>query len=168
MALSEAQRILNSFGKFEGTMANKSFTIYGKRGTIISLGLTPEALAGDLGDTGVSRLVHRPGGNRSRWLGDTGGPSYAASDATVLFYPGRSGNALPGRPFRFSLAGDTYTVNQGGQQVTKTHKWSLNIEGPWGAFVAYMIENRPPADLTLWTPSGKRHEPDILHIDPQG
>lgn len=166
MALTEAQQILNSFGKFEGSAGGKEFTLYGKKGTIIALGLTPSAIASDLSQTGVSKVVQRPGGNRARWLGDTEGPSYGASAAQVMFYPGRSGNALPGSPFRFSLAGDTYTVTQNGQQVTKTHKWTLSIDGPWGAFVAYMLDNRPPADLTLWTPRGKRHIPDILATEP--
>jgi hypothetical protein len=158
MPLSEAQQVLNSFASFTATSGGKEFTIHGKRGTLLALGVTPTALATDLGSTGVSRTVSRPSSNRSRWLGDTQGTSVSGTTANVMFYPGRTGNALPGRPFRFSQAGDTYVNSEG---KTVPHKWTLSIEGPWGAFVSYLIDNRPPADTTLYTPTGKRHIPDI-------
>ena len=158
MPLTEAQQTLNSFASFSATVDGKEFTIHGKRGTLIALGVTPSALATDLGSTGVSRSVSRPSSNRSRWLGDTQGTSVSGSTAEVFFYPGRTGNALPGRPFRFAQDGDTYVNSEG---KTVRHKWTLSIEGPWGAFVSYMVTNRPPSNTTLYTPTGKRHIPDI-------
>lgn len=158
MPLTEAQQTLNSFASFTASSGGKEFTIHGKRGTLLALGFSPSALAADLGTTGVSRSVSRPSSNRSRWLGDTQGTNVSGTTAEVMFYPGRTGNALPGRPFRFSQDTDTYVNSEGN---TVRHKWTLSIEGPWGAFVSYLIANRPPLDTTLYTPTGKRHVPDI-------
>lgn len=157
MPLTAAQKALNSQQHASITYQGKEVKIYGKSATLQYLGLIPVAGGGDIAGQGESQTVQRKGFQRARWFGDSGGPSIPATSVERMLYPSKTGNATPGRPFRFQAVTDT-----GGDNKGRKVSGSLNIVGPWGAFVAYLTQNRPPHSVNLWNPSGSKLKGPVL------
>jgi len=156
ITLSPAQKLANSFGSHTFTVAGKEVVITGKRGVLAYLGLSIDQGSADAADTGVDRTVTRGSYRRSRWLGDTGGPNVGGSTAQVFSYPTSSGNAQPGRPFRFVALTDK------GGHPTKKVTGTLSIQGPWGHFVEHMLGDRPPQSVQFFTPDGAKMKEPVL------
>ena len=156
LALTSAQKLANSHGSSTFTVAGTEVVITGKRGVLAYLGLTLDQGSQDAADTGVDRTVTRAGYRRSRWLGDTNGPNVSGSEATVFSYPTSSGNAKPGRPFKFVALTD-----KGGHPKNLVNG-TLSIQGPWGHFVEHMLGNRPPQSVRFTPPGSKPMEEPVL------
>lgn len=157
MVLTLAQRALNAYATSTFTVAGKEIIVGGKKGTLQYLGLTVDAASIDAAAVGVDRQVTRGGYRRARWLGDSGGPNVQASTATVFSYPTTSGNARPGRPFRFVALTDT-----GGDSKGRKVSGSLELQGPWGHFIERMLGDRPPHSVRFWSPDGARMDQPVL------
>ena len=71
-------------------------------------------------------------------------------------YPTSSGNAQPGRPFKFVALTDK------GGHPTKLVTGTLSIQGPWGHFVEHMLGDRPPQSVQFFTPDGAKMKEPIL------
>lgn len=127
----------------------QTFKIHGRLGTFEYLGLVPDIASTDLAASGISRTVQRPGGRRSRWLGDSEGVQVTSNSANVRFYPSRDGNAIPGTPIRIENL--DVTDEQTGNHPSGT----LSIEGPIGGFLAFLAQNRPPFRVQIYGPSGR-------------
>jgi hypothetical protein len=156
LALTSAQKLANSFGSHTFTVSGTEVVITGKRGVLTYLGLTIDQGSQDAADTGEDRTVTRAGYRRSRWLGDTNGPNVSGSEATVFAYPTSSGNAQPGRPFKFVALTDK------AGHPTKLVTGTLSIQGPWGHFVEHMLGDRPPQSVRFTTPDGAKMKEPIL------
>jgi hypothetical protein len=156
LTLTPAQKLANSFGSHTFTVAGTEVVITGKRGVLTYLGLTIDQGSQDAADTGEDRTVTRASYRRSRWLGDTNGPIVSGSEATVFAYPTSSGNAQPGRPFKFVALTDK------GGHPKKLVTGTLSIQGPWGHFVEHMLGNRPPQSVRFTPPGSKPMEEPVL------
>lgn len=129
-----------------------SFKIHGRLGTFEYLGIIPDLSSSDMAASGVSRTVQRPGGRRSRWLGDTAGPVVAPSTANVRFYPSKDGSAVPGVPITLINLEVT-------DETTGNHpQGTLSIEGPLGGFYGWLSDNRPSFTTQIVGPSGKPYK----------
>lgn len=128
---------------------NQEAYVYGTVGTLVHFGFIAEVGGVDLGAAGSTVTASRDGHTRSRWLGDTTGFGVSQNNATILKYPSRRGNALPGRPFKI-------------QDLETEDIWTLHLSGEWGILVAWMLENRPPMDVQLWGLTGNRMDSPIL------
>jgi hypothetical protein len=158
MALTPAERALNAYATSTFTVAGKEIKVGGKKGTLLYLGLVPDAASVDAAAVGVDRTITRASHRRARWLGDTGGPQVRESTSTQFGYPTTSGNAIPGRPFRFKAL--THTAGDArGRKVTGT----LELTGPWGHFIERMLGDRPPQSVRFWSPDGARMEQAVLN-----
>jgi len=157
MPLTQQQQVQNAQVSCAINHQGKNFTIYGKRATIEWLGLTPDSVTTDASQGGVSLSVQRRAFRRARWLGDSGGPQMPAATIQKRIYDGRSGSAIPGRPFRFQAK-----ENTGSEQDPYYVNGTLSIAGPFGSFVAYLLANRPPESIDIWTPDGKPLDGGIL------
>ena len=157
MVLTPSQRALNAYATATFTVAGKQIIVGGKKGTLQYLGLTVDAVSADAATSGEDRQVTRAGYRRARWLGDTGGPNVGETTATVFAYPTSSGNAKPGRPFKFVALTDTAGDSKG-RKVSGT----LELQGPWGHFIEHMLGDRPPQSVRFWSPDGARMEQAVL------
>jgi hypothetical protein len=156
LTLTPEQKLANSYGSHTFTVAGDEVVITAKRGILTYLGLTIDQGSADAADTGVDRTVTRGSYRRSRWLGDTSGPTVSGSTATVFSYPTSSGNAQPGRPFRFVALTDK------AGHPTKKVTGTLSIQGPWGHFVEHMLGDRPPQSVQFFTPDGAKMKEPVL------
>jgi hypothetical protein len=154
--LTPEQKAANSWGTHTFTLQGDTVVISGKRGVLSYLGLEIDADTLDAEDTGVQRSFERGSYRRSRWLGDTNGPTVGATTVSLIRYPTSSGNAKPGRPFSFTALSDK------GGHPTLLVTGTLSIQGPWGRFVQHMLDDRPPHSVRFTTPSGAPMEDPIL------
>ena len=157
MVLTPAQRALNAYATSTFTVAGKQIKVGGKKGTLQYLGLTVDAVSADAATSGEDRNFTRAAHRRPRWLGDSVGVSVRETTGTVFQYPSTSGNAIPGRPFKFKALTDTAGDSKG-RKVTGT----LELTGPWGHFIEYMLGDRPPQSVRFWSPDGARMEQAVL------
>jgi len=156
LTLTPEQKLANSYGSHTFTVSGDQVVITAKRGILAYLGLTIDQGAADAADTGVDRTVARGSYRRSRWLGDSNGPTVSSSIATVFAYPTSSGNAKPGRPFRFVALTDK------GGHPTKLVNGTLSINGPWGHFIEHMLGDRPPQSVRFTPPGSKPMKEPVL------
>lgn len=131
--------------------AGKIFKITGNLAAFEYFGWIPDAEGATMALNGIDRTVTRPAGKRSRWLGDTVGTSYGASNANVSFYPSKRGNATPGEPIRIANIDEVNPIT--GEFYSAT----FSISGPIGAFLAWYIDNPPSFDSQVYSKSGKAY-----------
>lgn len=158
--LTPAQQVLNSFQKTTLTVSNREIVIHGKSGTLQYVGLIPDSQNDDASDGAETLSITRSSFRRARWLGDTAGPAVSGSSFSKILYPTRDRRALPGRPFMFRAVSDT-NGDAKGRKVTGT----LSIVGPWGLFLSYLTNNRPPKSIWLRSPDGAWSEAPMLSDD---
>lgn len=157
--LNDQQRAKLVFVSKKVTNLGDTFTIHGRLGTMEYVGIVPDNPTGDMAASGISRQVRRPGGRRSRWLGDSEGVQVAANTANVAFYPSKGGNAVPGRPIQL------INLDATDETTGRNPRGTLSIDGPIGAFYAWLIQNRPPFRCQVIGPSGKPYKGVILPED---
>jgi hypothetical protein len=158
MAITPAQRALNAYATATFTVAGKEIIVGGKKGTLQYLGLTPDAVSVDASSSGEDRTFTRAAHRRPRWLGDSVGIAVRETTGTVYEYASSSGNAKPGRPFKFKALTDTQNHPKG-QKVTGT----LSLQGPWGHFIEHMLGDRPPHSVRFWSTDGAKMEEAVLN-----
>jgi len=156
LILTPEQKLANSYGSHRFNVADREVKITAKRGVLTYLGLSIDAESFDAADNGYDISVTRGSHRRSRWLGDSNGPTVSGSTAHVFYYPTSSGNAKPGRPFRFVALTDK------GGHPTKKVSGTLSINGPFGHFIEHMIGARPPHSVQFYTPDGAKMMEPIL------
>lgn len=127
------------------------FKIHGRLGTLEYLGIIPDIGTTDLLANGVSRIVQRPAGRRSRWLGDSEKVSVASSTANVRFYASRDGSVVPGTPITL------VNLDATDETTGNNFRGTLSIEGSVGAFIQWLGQNRPPFRTQVFGPSGKAY-----------
>jgi hypothetical protein len=154
--LTPEQKLANSWGTHTFTLQGDEVVISGKRGILSYLGLAIDAVTLDAEDTGVQRTIQRGSYRKSRWLGDTNGPTVGATTVSSIGYPTSSGNAKPGKPFSFTALTDK------GGHPTLLVTGTLSIQGPWGRFIQHMLDDRPPHSVRFTTPSGAVMRDPIL------
>jgi hypothetical protein len=157
MTITPAQRALNQYATATFTVAGKEIIVGGKKGTLQYLGLAVDAASADASTQGEDRNFTRAAHRRPRWLGDTVGVQVRETTGTVFMYGSSSGNAKPGRPFKFKALSDTANHPRG-KKVTGT----LELQGPWGHFIEHMLGDRPPQSVRFWTPEGARMDDPVL------
>jgi hypothetical protein len=148
-----AQRAKLRKGKATIEGAGASVDVWGTIGTLEYFGFPVDESGSDLSLMGISRSVSRAAGKRSRWLGDTQGVSVGASTANVAFYPSRRGNALPGTPVQLA-------------NLTTGEKWTVQVNGPMGAFIDWLDSNRPGFDMQVYGKTGNRYSAPLLAESP--
>jgi hypothetical protein len=151
-SLTDAQRKERQFVTKTVTQLGTTFKIHGRKGTMEYLGIVPDVASDDLAAAGISKTIQRPGGRRARWLGDTEGAPYAASTAKLMLYPTAGGNAIPGVPLRIVNLDETDPATGINPEGT------VSIEGPRGAFVAWLANNPPSFTCKVYSASGKPYK----------
>jgi hypothetical protein len=157
MAITPSQRALNAYATATFTVAGEEIVVGGKKGTLQYLGLAVDAVSIDAATSGEDRTFTRAAHRRPRWLGDTTGVQVRETSGTAFVYPSSSGNAQPGRPFKFKALTDTANHPRG-QKVTGT----LSLQGPWGHFIEHMLGDRPPQSVRFWSTDGAKMDQAVL------
>lgn len=147
--LTAEQRLMNAQTVATLNVMGSSVKVYGKRGVLLHFGITPDAETGSLGSAGVLRSATRGAHKRSRWLGDTVGTSVSQNTASAYFYPSRRGNAIPGSPIVL-------------QNLTTGKKWTVQLSGEIGVFVAWLTSRTRDFDIQLYGKTGNPYKEPIL------
>ena len=151
MALNPMQQLENKFVAKKVEIGGHQLVIRGKHSTLLYLGITPDTETADSSLGAVDRAITRKAHKRARWYGDILGTTVKASVVNEVIYQQETGGAQPGRPIGFMAVSDTFTNGSGGQsKVTGT----IELTGPFGWFVAYMEEHRPPKSVRFRSPRG--------------
>lgn len=157
MALNALEKLQNQFVRKTIEISGHKLIITGKAGTLAYLNLTPDDDHKDSSLAAVDRIVTRKAHKRARWYGDTGGINVKSSTSNSVHYKLAEGGALPGKPIQFVAVSDT-----GGDAQNRKVTGTIELQGPFGWFIAYMEEHRPSKSVRFKGPRGKYIEAPTL------